>query len=168
MRCLSRCVTDLKISFLQDKSITVKNSPARNLHRLLNTLAFISAIFKGLQAGKTLKDAVSGALQAINALFTFFVCVSDDSHFFLSISDAYDTTLGLMHTWVVRAGIKTGMLGLPSREAFFTSIGETDETARVHADGFTAAADAIVAAVEKLYAGVDMPKSDFTVKSLWS
>ena len=46
--------------FVQDKTITVKNSPARNLHRLLNTLAFISAIFKGLHAGKTLKDAVSG------------------------------------------------------------------------------------------------------------
>jgi hypothetical protein len=53
-------VSHLKIVILQDKSITVKNSPARNLHRLLNTLAFISAIFKGLQAGKNLKDAVSG------------------------------------------------------------------------------------------------------------
>ena len=40
----------------------MKNSPARNLHRLLNTLAFISAIFKGLKAGKTLKDAVSGEI----------------------------------------------------------------------------------------------------------
>ena len=46
---------------VQDNSITVKNSPARNLHRLLNTLAFISAIFKGLHSGKALKDAVSGA-----------------------------------------------------------------------------------------------------------
>ena len=44
----------------QDQSIVVKNSPSRNLHRLLNTLAFISAIFKQLQLGKSLKDAVSG------------------------------------------------------------------------------------------------------------
>jgi len=118
----------------------VKNSPARNLHRLLNTLAFISAIFKGLKAGKTLKDAVS---------------------------DAYDTTLGMLHTWVVRTGIKAGMLGLPSREHFLKSIGETEESAIEHAEGFTAAADALVSAIENLYQGVEMPKSDFTVKSLW-
>ena len=84
------------------------------------------------------------------------------------MSDAYDATLGQIHTWVVRAGIKTGMLGLPSRETFFASIGETDDTARGHADGFTTAADGIVAAIEKLYEGVDIPRSDFTVKSLWS
>ena len=60
------------------------------------------------------------------------------------------------------------MLGLPSRENFFTSIGETDETARVHAEGFTTAADAIVAVIEKLYDGIEMPRSDFTMKSLWS
>lgn len=42
-------------------------------------------------------------------------------------ADAYDATLGLIHTWVVRAGIKTGMLGLPTREQFFKSIGETGE-----------------------------------------
>lgn len=85
---------------MQDKTITIKNSPARNLHRLLNTLAFISSIFKGLKAGKSLKDAVTGA---------------------------YDDTLGKLHAWVVRTGIKAGMLGLPSREAFFKSIGETGE-----------------------------------------
>jgi hypothetical protein len=84
------------------------------------------------------------------------------------ITDAYDTTLALLHTWVVRAGIKTGMLGLPSREHFFSSIGETDETAKAHAEGFTKAADAIVATVDKLYDGVEMPRSDFNVKNLWS
>jgi len=88
--------------------------------------------------------------------------------FLFKIADAYDTTLALLHTWVVRAGIKTGMLGLPSRETFFSSIGETDETAKAHADGFTKAADGIVAAVDKLYAGVEMPRSDFNVKNLWS
>lgn len=68
----------------------------------------------------------------------------------------------------MRAGIKTGMLGLPSRDAFFQSIGETSESAQEHANGFTVAADAIVAAIERLYDGVEMPRSDFTVKSLWS
>ena len=125
---------------LQDGTITVKNSPARNLHRLVGTLAFISAIFKHLQLGKSLKDAVS---------------------------DAYDETLAELHSWVVRTGIKTGMLGLPSRDAFFTSIGETEESAERHAKGFTEAADALVASILKLYDGVKIPKSDFTVKSLW-
>ena len=73
-----------------------------------------------------------------------------------------------MHAWVVRAGIKTGMMGLPSREGFMKSIGETEESAVEHADAFTAAADAIVAAIERLYLGVEMPRSDFSVKALWS
>lgn len=83
-------------------------------------------------------------------------------------TDAYDETLGQLHSWVVRTGIKAGTLGLPSRDAFFQSIGETPESAREHANGFTIAADAIVAAVERLYDGVEMPQSDFSVKSLWS
>lgn len=119
----------------------MKNSPARNLHRLLNTLAFISAIFKGLKENKGLKEAVS---------------------------DAYDQTLGKLHAWVVRTGIKAGMIGLPSRETFFKSIGETEESAKKHGEGFIEAADAIVKAIEALYVGVDMPKSDFSVKNLWS
>ena len=133
-------IDGIQIICLQDKTITVKNSPGRNLHRLLNTLAFISAIFKGLSAGKSLKDAVS---------------------------EAYDATLGLLHAWVVRTGIKAGMLGLPSRDHFLKSIGETEESAKIHGDGFIEAADAIVASIEQLYVGVEMPKSDFTMKSLW-
>jgi Na+-transporting NADH:ubiquinone oxidoreductase subunit NqrD len=44
----------------QDGTITKKNSPGRNLHRLINTLSFISAIFKGLVKGLQLKEAVTG------------------------------------------------------------------------------------------------------------
>jgi hypothetical protein len=82
----------------QDGSLTRKNSPARNVHRLLNTLNFIAAIFHNLSAGMPLKDAVS---------------------------EGYDRTLAQLHAWVVRAGIKTGMLALPTRETFLASIGET-------------------------------------------
>lgn len=42
-----------------------------------------------------------------------------------------------------------------------------EESARSHGDGFTAAADAIVAAIQSLYDGVQMPRSDFTVSALW-
>lgn len=46
---------------LQDGSITKKNSPARNLHRLMTSLSFISHIFQNLSAGQQLREAVSGA-----------------------------------------------------------------------------------------------------------
>lgn len=42
-----------------------------------------------------------------------------------AVSDAYDRTLAQIHAWVVRAGIKTGMMALPSRDHFLASIGET-------------------------------------------
>jgi hypothetical protein len=123
-----------------DGTITKKNSPARNVHRLLNTLNFIAAIFQNLAKGMTLKDAVS---------------------------DAYDRTLAQIHAWVVRAGIKTGMMALPSRDHFLASIGETEESARSHAEGFVDAAHKLVGMIDKLYAGVEMPRSDFSVGSLW-
>lgn len=109
---------------------------------------------------------------------------------------------------MVRAGIKTGMLGLPSREHFLRSIGETgepragaaaaaasaaapraecsssrpptcpsnvptpsglpEESAREHAEGFVNAATKLVHDLGKLYVGVEVPKSDFSVSSLWS
>lgn len=124
----------------EDGTLTKKNSPGRNVHRLLNTLNFISAIFQNLAKGMTLKDAVS---------------------------DAYDRTLAQIHAWVVRAGIKTGMMALPTREQFLASIGETEESAMQHYEGFVSAAHALVAMIEKLYAGVEMPRSDFSVSSLW-
>lgn len=42
-----------------------------------------------------------------------------------AVSQAYDATLAHIHAWVVRAGIKTGMMALPTREHFLASIGET-------------------------------------------
>lgn len=123
-----------------DGSLTRKNSPARNVHRLLNTLNFIAAIFHNLSAGMPLKDAVS---------------------------EGYDRTLAQLHAWVVRAGIKTGMLALPTRETFLASIGETEESARHHADGFVAAAHKLVGQIERLYEGVEMPRSDFSMSALW-
>ena len=43
----------------------------------------------------------------------------------VAVSDAYDRTLAQIHAWVVRAGIKTGMMALPTRDHFLASIGET-------------------------------------------
>lgn len=125
----------------KDGTITKKNSPARNVHRLLNTLNFIAAIFENLGKDMTLKDAVS---------------------------DAYDRTLAAIHAWVVRAGIKAGMMALPTREHFLASIGETEVSSRQHAVGFVVAAHQMVAHIEKLYEGVEIPRSDFSISALWS
>lgn len=46
---------------MQDGTITKKNSPARNVHRLLNTLNFIAAIFENLAKGMPLKVGSGGA-----------------------------------------------------------------------------------------------------------
>lgn len=50
---------------LQDGTITKKNSPARNVHRLLNTLNFIAAIFENLAKGMTLKVGGMGVARAL-------------------------------------------------------------------------------------------------------
>lgn len=72
-----------------------------------------------------------------------------------------------MHTWVVRTGIKAGMIALPTREDFLESIGETEESARTHVEPFVRATDAVVTSIAKLYEDVEMPRSDFTF-SWWS
>lgn len=82
-------------------------------------------------------------------------------------ADAYDRSMAPMHTWVVRTGIKAGMIALPTREDFLESIGETEESARTHVEPFVRATDAVVTSIAKLYEDVEMPRSDFTF-SWWS
>lgn len=43
-----------------------------------------------------------------------------------------------------------------------------EDSARQHAEGFVDAAHKLVALIEKLYAGVEMPRSDFSMSSLFS
>jgi hypothetical protein len=43
----------------------------------------------------------------------------------------------------------------------------TELTARQNSQGFVVAADTLVNTVEKLFEGIEMPRSDFTVASLW-
>ena len=40
----------------------MKNSPGRNLHRLLTSIHFIGIIFQNLAAGMAMKEAVSGGI----------------------------------------------------------------------------------------------------------
>lgn len=133
-------LSDIVDAGKKDGTITKKNSPARNLHRLLVTVRFLRELFINLAKDLPLKEAVSLA---------------------------YDDTLGKIHAWVVRTGIKAGLVALPSRESFLEGIQETEESCRAYLEPFTTAAQTIVDKVETLYAGVTMPKSDITISSLW-
>jgi len=48
-----------------------------------------------------------------------------------------------------------------------TATAAAEESARHHAEGFVEAAHKLVGMIEKLYAGIEMPRSDFSVSSLW-
>ncbi|KFM23978.1 hypothetical protein F751_1259 [Auxenochlorella protothecoides] len=119
----------------KNNTVTVKNSPGRNLHRLMNSILFISLIFQNLANGQAMKEAVA---------------------------ESYERSLAPMHTWVVRAGIKTGMMALPTREDFLRALGETESSALTHMQAFVKATERVVQEIARLYQGVTMPRSDFT------
>lgn len=64
------------------------------------------------------------------------------------------------HTMLIRGVVRTGLVTLPSRESFLQSIGETEESALPHVKDVVAAAEKLVAAVQQLLKGVNMPVSD--------
>ncbi len=114
--------------------MTTKNSCSRNLHRLMTSFDFIRQLLQLLVAdgGVTTREAAS---------------------------TAYDATLSEAHTFVVRAGVKAGMLALPSRESFLRSIGETEESAKANAAAFCKLAEQVIAQIDNLY-DAKMPQSD--------
>jgi hypothetical protein len=85
---------------MQNNTVTVKNSLARNLHRLRTAILFISRIMSGLAEDRSL--TLSGA-----------------------VSSAYVDTLAQYHSAVLRGTCNAGFLLLPTRQAFLASIGET-------------------------------------------
>ncbi|MEW5298321.1 MAG: hypothetical protein WDW38_000943 [Sanguina aurantia] len=114
--------------------LTVKNSCARNLHRLMHVITFLRIILEQLTASPllSLREAVT---------------------------NAYELSLSPIHTYVVRTAVWAGMYSLPTRTAFLASIGETEESARATAAEFIVSALSITQQIEKLY-DVDMPASD--------
>jgi hypothetical protein len=115
-------------------TVTIKNSCSRNLHRLMTSFEFILQLLTLLvsDANMTTREAAS---------------------------TAYDATLAEAHTFVVRAGVKAGLLALPSREHFLHSIGETEESAKQNAVAFCKVAEKVIQQINNLYDG-KMPQSD--------
>lgn len=106
--------------------LTVKNSCARNLHRLMHVVTFLRIILEQLMASPdmTLKDAVW---------------------------HAYELSLSPIHTYVVRTAVWAGLCSLPLRTTFLASVGETEESARATGAEFVVTALALVQRIERLF-----------------
>ncbi|CAD7701184.1 unnamed protein product [Ostreobium quekettii] len=118
----------------QKKTVTKKNSCARNLHRLRSAILFVSTLVQELtsDSSMSLREAAS---------------------------TAYESALAPIHTYVVRGAVKAGLLMLPSRAAFLASICETETTARGHTEKLVAVANEMIRAIDSLY-DVPMPASN--------
>jgi len=113
---------------------TVKDSCARNLHRLVCVVTFMRVLLEKLAEGEgvSVKDAATAA---------------------------YEASLAPIHTYVVRTAVWAGMYVLPSRASFMEQIGETEASARDMALRFLACSKEVERAVHHLFAGIDMPAS---------
>lgn len=119
-------------------TVTVKDSGARNLHRLAAVIRFAALLLEKLVLNggpsTTLREAASAA---------------------------YESALAPMHPYVVRTAVRASMRVLPSRASFMEHIGETDESARPAVQDVVASSKQVVAAVDSLY-DVAMPATQST------
>lgn len=131
--------------------VTVKDSCARNLHRLLCVVTFMRVLLEKLAESESvsIKDAASAAYEAVRGLqqhlntpCLWIVTSSNfDSLFMAShatifiglfaLHPCYNTpvlflcslqSLSPIHIYVVRAAVWAGMYVLPSRAAFMQSV----------------------------------------------
>mmetsp|Transcript_12435 Transcript_12435/g.34897 ORF Transcript_12435/g.34897 Transcript_12435/m.34897 type:complete len:222 (-) Transcript_12435:268-933(-) len=124
-------------------TLGVKDSNARNLHRLKCGVHFVVVMLEQLCSSKT-------------------ITVRD------AASHAYAKALQPIHNWAVQAAVQASLLTLPSREFFLKSIQETDETAAELAKRFAKVADPVVTVVDALYAdGAPPPSSTWGASWGW-
>ena len=122
----------------QSGKAMVKNSCARNLHRLMLVVSFVRQMLQLLldNPRMLLKDA-------------FY--------------KAYMGSLAPIHTYVLQTAVWAGLGLLPSRETFLKSIGETEQSARAAAVGAINDTAEVLAQLEKMFADIgQMPVSDVT------
>jgi hypothetical protein len=67
-----------------------------------------------------------------------------------------------IHTYLLQTAVWTGLVTVPMRQTFLTSIGEDEASARQHVPEVVAAAEAVVGRLEALFADTAMPISDVT------
>uniref|UniRef100_A0A061RP19 Glycolipid transfer protein n=1 Tax=Tetraselmis sp. GSL018 TaxID=582737 RepID=A0A061RP19_9CHLO len=123
-------------------TLEVKNSNARNLHRLKCGVHFIVVLLERL-------------------------CASTEVTMREAAAEAYAAALKPIHNWAVQAAVQASLLTCPTREFFLKEIRETDETAAALARKFAQVADPVVVAVNDLYKDGAPPPSG-TWGSSWS
>lgn len=125
---------------------TVKDSCARNLHRLACVIKFLRILFEQFASSPTMttRDAAN---------------------------KAYEQSLAPLHIYVVRSAVWAGMYLLPTREFFMKELGETDESAMRHVQSFLECSQEVEHQILKLFAGITMPvstPSSNILSSLWN
>jgi hypothetical protein len=118
-------------------TVTTKGSCSRSLHRLIVALDFLRELLKRLFEDPTITPATA-------------------------TWQAYEVTLGTIHTYVVRQAVWTATFALPTRVQFLESIQETEESVKQNVDIFIKSAVAIIARLDKIF-GVEMPVSESLV-----
>ncbi|KAJ9531530.1 hypothetical protein QJQ45_015004 [Haematococcus lacustris] len=126
-------------------TVTVKDSCARNMHRLVCVVTFMRVLLEQFARSPsvTVKEAATAA---------------------------YEQALAPIHTYVIRTAVWAGMYVLPSREHFMHQLGETEQSARQSALAFLACSKDVEQRVLRLFAGINMPASTPTsniLAGLW-
>eukprot|EP01026_Neomeris_dumetosa_P080139 TRINITY_DN882_c0_g2_i1.p1 TRINITY_DN882_c0_g2~~TRINITY_DN882_c0_g2_i1.p1 ORF type:complete len:204 (-),score=11.43 TRINITY_DN882_c0_g2_i1:318-929(-) len=120
-------------------TVTTKNSPSRNLHRLMSAILFVKILLdKLLKPTYTMYDAAS---------------------------EAYETALAPIHTVIVKNTVRAGLMMLPTTEGFLQSIGETKETATSKASLFIESATKVCGQINDLYDEPMPPSTAWFVSS---
>ena len=115
-------------------TVTTKNSPARNLHRLNSVLTFMRILLD-----KLCKDQTTTPKDAATI--------------------AYQEALAPIHPYIVQTAVWAGMYALPTRDGFLQSIKETEESAKASATLFVGGAPKVEGIILAMYDGA-MPASD--------
>lgn len=121
-------------------TVAVKNSPARNLHRLNSVLTFMRILLEKLHQDTTTspKDAATAA---------------------------YQEALAPIHPYIVQTAVWAGMYTLPTRESFLQTLKETEESAKTSALRFVGGAPKVEGIILGMYDAA-MPASDAAPASL--
>jgi len=123
-------VSQLVSNDVKKEVVCQKGQSSRNLHGLKRLLHFVYVLMEQLN-------------------------VSPDVTLHNAAKAAYDQTLVMYHTRVVRYAIKGGLMMLPYRKNFYEALHETEDTAKVAIEQFMAQAKDILAALDVLFQPYD-------------
>ena len=101
---------------------------------------------------------VTNGLKFLNLLLGDMLREGNEDHLRVSAKRAFSGSIEYYLAWAVKKAVAAGLYLLPSRDAFLTKIGETEETARGPAERVVAATTPVLDHVYGIYAdlGIDL------------